>query len=233
MNLETLNEKLRSIKKMGFVKSRRTGNTGIGKTLEDLLGIKENNIPLSDIGEIAELKSYRINAKSMVTLFTLEPLPKGGDRDRKLLDNFGYSKRDNARSKELHSTLTCNKYNNQSLRLRIVKDKVRVQAENKKLNIYWDINSLEEKFKKKLPALVFALAVTKVIKGVEYFYYREAYFLEGFDFELFKIRVKKDDVLVDFRMYYRPDGSVRNHGTAFRVKAKKLDDCFPKKTRLI
>jgi len=29
---------------MGFIKTHRTGYTGIGKTLEDLLGIIENNI---------------------------------------------------------------------------------------------------------------------------------------------------------------------------------------------
>ena len=36
---------LKAIKKMGYIKTHRAGNTGIGKTLEDLLGIKENNIP--------------------------------------------------------------------------------------------------------------------------------------------------------------------------------------------
>lgn len=75
----------------------------------------------------------------MLTLFTLEPLPKGGDRDRMLLDNFGYSKKDNGRLKELHSTLSCKRYNNQMLKLSVAKDKIRVQGKNKKLNIYWDI----------------------------------------------------------------------------------------------
>ncbi|PIX56972.1 MAG: glycosyl hydrolase, partial [Candidatus Yonathbacteria bacterium CG_4_10_14_3_um_filter_43_12] len=105
MTLQELKKKLSGIKTLGFVKTHRKGDTGIGKTLEDLLGIKENNIPLPDIGEIAELKAYRKSAVSMLTLFTLEPQPKGGDRDRTLLDGFGYSKRDNGRSKELHSTL--------------------------------------------------------------------------------------------------------------------------------
>ena len=112
MNLSTLKKELRRIKKLGFVPTHRTGDMGIGKTLEDLLNIKENNIPLHDIAGVAELKAYRKNAKSMLTLFTLEPLPKGGDRDRMLLDNFGYSKRNNGRSKELHSTLSCKRYNN-------------------------------------------------------------------------------------------------------------------------
>ena len=233
MDIKTLKEKLRQIKKIGFVKTHRRGDTGIGKTLEDLLGIRENNIPLPDIGEVAELKSYRKNTKSMMTLFTLEPLPKGGDRDRLLLDNFGYSKRDNQRSKELHTTLSCKRYNNQNLKLSVEKDKIRVKGKGKRLNIFWDMESLRNKFNEKLPALVYVLADTKIVDGVEYFHFNEAYLLEDFDFELFKKRVRADDIVVDFRMYYRPNDSVRNHGTAFRVKINKLDDCFSKKTRLI
>ena len=233
MNLKTLKKKLQNIKKQGFVKSHRVGDTGIGKTLEDLLGIKENNIPLHDISDVAELKAYRKDATSMLTLFTLEPLPEGGDRDRLLLDNFGYSKRDNQRSKELHSTLSCRRYNNQGLKLSVGKDKIRVQGKGKRLNIYWDIESLEKKFHDKLPALVYVLADRKIIKNKEHFNFNEAYLLTGFDFESFKKMVKKDEIVVDFRMYYRPDGSVRNHGTGFRVKINKLYHAFKNKKKLI
>ena len=233
MNLAALKKELQRVKKLGFVPTHRVGDTGIGKTLEDLLNIKENNIPLPDIAGVAELKAYRRSAKSMLTLFTLEPLPKGGDRDRMLLDGFGYSKRDNGRSKELHSTLLCKRYNNQSLKLSVAEDKIRVQGKGKRLNIYWDVKSVRKKFDDKLPALVYVLADTKKIKGKEHFNFNEAYLLRGFDFELFKKMVKKDQIVVDFRMYYRPDGSVRNHGTGFRVKINKLYDCFRNKDRLI
>src|SRR3989344_493197 len=233
MTLPELKKKLKNIKALGFVKTHRKGDTGIGKTLEDLLGIKENNIPLPDIGEIAELKAYRRSASSMLTLFTLEPQPKGGDRDRILLDNFGYSKRDNGRSKELHSTLSCKRYNNQSLKLSVAGDKIRVQGKGKRLNIYWDIESVQKKFGDKLPALIYVLADTKEIKGKEHFHFSEAYLLSGFDFELFKKMTKKDHIVVDFRMYYRQNGSVRNHGTGFRVKINKLYNCFSGKVRLI
>jgi len=169
----------------------------------------------------------------MLTLFTLEPLPKGGDRDRILLDNFGYSKRANGRSKELHSTLSCKRYNNQSLKLSVARDKIRVQGKGKRLNIYWDMESVQKKFGDKLPALVYVLADTKEIKGKEHFHFSEAYLLSNFDFELFQKMVKKDQIVVDFRMYYRPNGSVRNHGTGFRIKINKLYDCFKNKDRLI
>lgn len=233
MNLDTLKKELRRVAKLGFVPTHRVGDTGIGKTLEDLLHIKENNIPLHDIAGIAELKAYRRSAKSMLTLFTLEPLPKGGDRDRTLLDNFGYSKRANGRSKELHSTLSCKRYNNQSLKLSVVGGKIRVQGKGRRLNIYWDMESVQKKFGDKLPALVYVLADTKEVRDKEYFHFNEAYLLSGFDFDLFKKMVKKDQIVVDFRMYYRPNGSVRNHGTGFRVKINKLYNCFREKVRLI
>ena len=233
MTLEELKTKLKKINKMGFVAAHRTGNTGIGKTLEDLLGIKENNIPLHDIAGVAELKAYRKSAGSMLTLFTLEPQPPGGARDRFLLDNFGYSKRDNGRSKELHSTLSCKRYNNQGLKLSVEELKVRVVGKRRRLNIFWDVVSLEKKFLDKLPALVYVLADTKVTRGKEYFHYNEAYVLSGFDFDSFKKMVKKDWIAVDFRMFYKPNGQVRNHGTGFRVKINKLYDCFETKVKLL
>lgn len=233
MDLQELKRRLEGIKHQGFVKTHRIGDTGIGKTLEDLLDITENNIPLHDIHGVAELKAYRKGATSMLTLFTLEPLPKGGDRDRLLLNNFGYSKRDNQRSKELHSTLSSKRYNNQNLRLSVCEDKIMVEGRNHNLNIFWDMNTLKKKFEDKLPALVYVLADRKIISDAEYFHFNEAYLLKGFSFELFKIMVKNDDIIVDFRMYYMPNGSVRNHGTGFRVKINKLYHCFKTGVRLI
>lgn len=233
MTIQTLQKKLRKIKSLGFVKTHRKGDTGIGKTLEDLLGIKENNIPLPDIGENAELKAYRKNAVSMLTLFTLEPRPRGGDRDRMLLDNFGYSKRKNKRSKELHSTLSCRRYNNQGLKIRIEKDKVCVVGKGKRLGIHWTTEDLQKKFEAKIPALVYVLAEQKQIKSNEYFHFNEAYLLEDFSFEKFRNMITKDEIVVDFRMYYKPNGQVRNHGTGFRVKINKLYNAFKTKKRLI
>ncbi len=69
-------EKLREIKSAGFIKTHRAHDTGIGKTLEDLLGIQENNIRLPDFGDL-ELKAKRLESTSMLTLATKSPLPRG------------------------------------------------------------------------------------------------------------------------------------------------------------
>ncbi|MBU1487108.1 hypothetical protein KKH56_03545 [bacterium] len=88
-------ERLKAIKEMGFIKTHRAGNTGIGKTLEDLLGITENNIPGPNATMI-ELKSARRDMGSMLTLFTKSPLPPRANSI--LLDRFGYeSSRGNER----------------------------------------------------------------------------------------------------------------------------------------
>ena len=40
---DELVEGIKELKEKGFIKTHRTGDTGIGKALEDLLGIDENN----------------------------------------------------------------------------------------------------------------------------------------------------------------------------------------------
>ena len=42
-NIKNLYQKFESIQKMGWVKSYRKGDTGIGKTFEELLGKTEEN----------------------------------------------------------------------------------------------------------------------------------------------------------------------------------------------
>lgn len=61
--------KLKEISAIGFVPNARKGNHGgIGNTLEDLLGIKENNLPIPNAAEW-ELKAQRLNSTSLTTLF--------------------------------------------------------------------------------------------------------------------------------------------------------------------
>lgn len=55
-DLNLLKTKLQEIKEMGWIKSQRLGNAGgVGNTLEDLLGIPENNLQLPDFGKFVKL----------------------------------------------------------------------------------------------------------------------------------------------------------------------------------
>ena len=67
--------KLKEIRDLGWIRNNRPGNAGgVGNTLEDLLGIKENNLPIPNASEW-ELKSQRNTTNSLTTLFHCEPSP--------------------------------------------------------------------------------------------------------------------------------------------------------------
>lgn len=74
---EQLIDKFRIIHDMGWIKSLRPGNDGaVGNTLEDLLGIKENNLPIANCTDW-ELKAQRSSTSSLITLFHMDPSPRG------------------------------------------------------------------------------------------------------------------------------------------------------------
>ena len=68
--------KLKEIAASGWIRNGRHGNHGgVGNTLEDLLGIKENNLPIPNAAEW-ELKTHRIESNSLITLLHTEPSPR-------------------------------------------------------------------------------------------------------------------------------------------------------------
>lgn len=73
---DALITELKNISARGWIENGRHGNQGgIGNTLEDLLGITENNLPIPNAAEW-ELKSQRLNTTSLTTLFHIEPSPR-------------------------------------------------------------------------------------------------------------------------------------------------------------
>ena len=108
--IEEFIEEFQKIKAMGWIRTHRSGNTGIGKTLEDLLGIEENNYQEPDFGEY-ELKASRSNSNSMLTLFTKSPLPKGANTRLRLMYGYASSAYNND-EKVLHATLNANTFTN-------------------------------------------------------------------------------------------------------------------------
>ena len=73
---ESLIEALHEIRHMGWIPNARPGNVGgIGNTLEDLLDIEENDLPIPNAAEW-ELKCQREGTSSLTTLFHTEPSPR-------------------------------------------------------------------------------------------------------------------------------------------------------------
>jgi hypothetical protein len=225
---------LKQIKEKNYIKTHRTGNTGIGKTLEDELSIKENNVPGPN-GFKLELKSTRKNSKSMLTLFTKSPLPKKANSV--LLNKFGYpSKRGNGK-KELHTTINAVAFNTlkgkEGFKIKICNDKIEILTTNGASIGYWDKESLQKSFERKLPRLMYVKADVRGKGLEEEFWFNEAWVLKGFDFKNFLRLIGEGTIFVDIRIGQYNDGRAHDHGTAFRVFPDKLELCFSHREQIM
>jgi len=242
LSYDEIVERLRIIKGMNYVKTHRAGDAGIGKTLEDLLGITENNVPGPN-GEMVELKSARKNTKSMLSLFTKSPDPPKANSI--LLERFGYPLR---HGKGLHTTVNAISYNTLKgrigFKIDIKQDQIELvspvgrvfsllnfvsgkkEEESKEILGYWTKETLKQRFEEKMPRLLYVKADCQGNGTDEEFWYNEAWLLSGFDFDNFLDQLQEGTILVDIRIGQYSDGRPHNHGTGFRVLPDKLDLCF-------
>jgi len=231
-------ERLNEISNL-WIPSHRAHDTGIGKTLEDLLGIKENNFPGPN-GEEVELKSIRKNSSSMISLFTKTPSPSSSIE--RLLNDYGYPSIKNPKEKNLHVDLYGNRYTEikgvPSLMLEVTSDKINIVNLDKKLYGGWDYKVLRASFEAKLGRVLLVKADSRYKDGKEEFNYNEAWVLKGFSFERFVELIKGGVVKVELRIGVYPEGhrnagQPHDHGTGFRVLERNLQDCFAYRDRIM
>lgn len=217
-----------------WIQSHRSHDTGIGKTLEDLLGIPENNFPGPN-GERVELKSMRKNTSSMLTLFTKAPKPPTGTKD--LLINIGYPDADTGSRNVLHIDLYGNRYasvrSGHQVGLEIGDDYINIIDENHHNYCGWTYSDLSAAFEGKLHRILLVKADSRFRDNQEEFNYNEAWVLMGFSFERFISLIKQGIVKIDIRLGLYENGSLHDHGTAFRVNANNLQDCFAYRDRIL
>ena len=234
LEYDELVARLIDIEEIGYVKTHRSGDTGIGKTLEDLLGITENNVQGPDTRD-AELKSARKNSTSMTTLLTHAPLPRRTGNSN-LLARFGYTPTGRTGT-VLHTTLSGTRFNTLrgriGFRVNVTDQQVNIMSEAGETLAYWDRNTLRESFERKLPRLIYVLAENRGSRANEEFWFNEAWALSGFGFDNFIDLIRHDAVKTDIRIGRNSDGSTHDHGTGFRVFKKNFGLCFENRTRII
>lgn len=234
MDIQEFKERIKNIESLGYIPTLRKGDTGVGQTLEQHLGLVENNLSLPDLGGKVELKAFRKYTDSMLTLFTKEPLSDyGRGRDRYLLNTFGYTSSEEDRTLNLYTTISANIYNSQGFSLEVSDEGLFLVHKDVDLNIYWPHELLKNVFEQKLPELVVVLADTKNSDFNETFHYNEAYYLEGFSFQGFMSNIERGNIKVDLRMHMKTNERVRNHGTAFRIIKSELYNCFDNKVKIL
>jgi hypothetical protein len=225
------------IKELGFIKSNRPNNTGIGKTFEDYLGVKENNLKDADF-ENFEVKSQRGRATSYITLFTIEPTYPKNSIDKIRLE-FGKNDKIFTNLKVIHSSIFANRFNNfnktHGFKLQLdfgtkrmfilIKD---LLSENLiSQEIYWSFDSIKAE---KLKNTFVVWADNKIIEEQEYFHYTKAKILLNFKFENFLNLLQDGLIMFDIRYGSYKTGSKigqpHNHGCGFRIQKKNLHLLF-------
>lgn len=230
-----LTEKLQEINEMGWIRTHRRGNTGIGKTLEDLLGIRENNVPGPNAMGTIELKSARKGQVSMLTLFTKSPSPPRANSV--LLRKFGYTTPKSRGRNILHTTVNATCYNTlrgkQGFKIDVEDNQLNLVSSDSEILGWWDRATLQRSFERKLPKLLYVKANCRGTGENEEFWFNEAWALSGFSFENFVDFVEKGIIYVDVRIGQFSDGRPHDHGTGFRVQQDKLDMCFSKRIKVL
>lgn len=233
-SLEQLVKELVAIREKGYEPTHRLNDTGVGKTLEDLLHLKENNLRLPDWGEI-EIKGKRIKSLSMLTLATKSTEPSGSTR--RLWSEYGYL--DSTGFKNLHVTVYGSRYNNQGFKGTFIEDNLVIEN-SKHIPAFWPISLIfEDVLVSKSETVLLAFARTRGKKNTpsEGFHYVQAFLLSGLRLEKFKTAVENDKLKIDIRVgVYRTGknkGKYHDHGTGLRINRRDFLALFDRYEQLL
>lgn len=244
---ESLIAELQRIRDLGWIPNARRGNAGgVGNTLEDLLGLEENNLPIPNATEW-ELKCQRANTTSLITLFHMEPSPRALKFvPNVLLPLYGWQHQqagDKYRPDEMSFRQTISGHQRSERGFTVMVDrtqrKVLVSFDANEVNPrhaewlasverrnglqelspqpYWGFDDLYHKAGTKLLNCFYIRANAKRQQSQEFFHYTQIMILEGFSLDGLAAGLEQGYVYVDFDAR-----TGHNHGTKFRLRQDKL-----------
>lgn len=250
---ETLIEELKAIRDMGWIASSRPGNSGsVGNTLEDLLGIEENNLPIPNAVEW-ELKCRRTSTNSLVTLFHMEPSPRAlRFVPRVFLPLYGWRHQEadgryDENEMSFRQTISGNRRSDRGFMVTVdhTERKLLISFDSTAVDIrhrdwlnsvaervglgelnpqpYWGFDDLRNKAGTKLLNCFYVQAETKKKDGQEYFRYSKIMILQGFSLERLVAGIEAGYIYIDFDARTR-----HNHGTKFRLHQEYLPSLYDK-----
>ena len=244
---ESLIQMFLSIQQMGWVPNARPGNDGaVGNTLEDLLGITENNLPLANAGEW-EIKAQRANTRALGTLCHLDPSPRAVSLvTRLLLPKYGWVHKKAgtdypAAELSFRQTISAPVRTDRGFGIEVDHTQRKVvvsfdanavdqrhadwlESVRRRAGIgelspqpYWGISDLLHKVGSKLHNCFFLLADSKKVEGMEHFRYSKILMLSNLDPDRLLDAIEVGKIKVDFDVR-----TGHNHGTKFRMYRRDL-----------
>ena len=255
---DSLIKELKYISEKGWIKNARHGNHGgIGNTLEDLLGITENNLPIPNAAEW-ELKSQRVFTTSLTTLFHTEPSPRAVKFvPQILLLKYGwehkeagkkYSENEMSFRQTIHGLSPSDRgfqviIDRENRKVLISFDSSKVAEKHSKWlrkvedriglgqlepQPYWGFDDLSNKAGTKLLNCFYVQAEVKKENEKELYRYCKVTMLQKFNFDGFLDQIEKGNILVDFDAR-----TGHNHGTKFRMRQNCFTKLYQKETIIV
>jgi hypothetical protein len=250
---------LRAIRERGWIQTQRPGNDGaVGNTLEDLLGIEENNLPIPNAAEW-EMKAQRRTTTSLTTLFHMEPsptaakfvplilLPKYGWRHQQAGAQYpdtemsfrsttgatSYTDRGfiivvDRAERKVKFSFNAAKVNRDKHALWLASVEQRARLGEIDPQPYWGFDDLMYKAGDKLKNTFYVLADNKWEDGHEFFHFSEVDILTEFNFEGFLDCIEDGTILIDFDAR-----TGHNHGTKFRIRQNNWPRLYTSKVRMV
>ncbi len=234
-----------------WIPTARPGNAGgIGNTLEDVLGIDENNLAIPNAAEW-EMKSHRIASASLTTLFHAEPSPRALKFvPAILLPKYGWAHREAGGrypAGELSFRQTISAAGPSDRGFKVVVDRpaskilisfdakavasrhaewfktVKVRAGSGDLNPQpsWGFDDLSHKAGSNLANCFYVEAETKREAGKELFRYAEILMMQEFGLERLLKGLEEGWAFVDFDAR-----NGHNHGTKFRLQQDRVPGLY-------
>ncbi|MDR3127298.1 MAG: MvaI/BcnI family restriction endonuclease [Tannerellaceae bacterium] len=255
---ESLIKEFRKIAQQGWIPNAREGNSGgIGNTLEQLLGIEENNLPIPNAAEW-ELKTQRLRTSALTTLFHIEPSPRAVKFVPQIfLAHYGWPHRQAGKKypeteRSFRQTIHANAPSDRGFMVKIDRKARKVLISFDKKNVadlhrqwlntvkqqiglkqlepqpYWGFDDLSNKAGTKLLNCFYVQADVKKVNGKESYHYSKVMMLQQFNFDYFLNQIEKGNILVDFDAR-----TGHNHGTKFRIKQNCLPEVYAKVTLIL
>lgn len=233
---DELLSKLKAIHKMGFVDTITRGDTGIGMTLERLLGIPPNPDKAPDYKGI-EIKATRkkIGSQNRVNLFTQVPNWKMSKMNaQEILSTYGYI-RDGR--KQLYCTVNAASPNSQGLYF-VVDENIdtlfnkSVQTDSKIIKdvALWELETLRNRLNEKHRETFWVKATNRIESDIEQFRFDSVIHTRKPNSHLFGALLEQSIITMDYTLSQK-ETRVRDHGYIFKIKPANVELLFPNPVR--
>jgi hypothetical protein len=233
-------DKLKFIHNKGFINTVKSGDTGVGMTLEYELGIAANSSTNPDYKGI-ELKASRVGDKTRKSrnkgqLFSKIPNWKLSNvaNAKELIEKRGYID-PNGRS-ALYHTMSGLKPNSKGLYLDIESEsdylrQMFIDVTNERArpqhDTTWILADIKSALAKKHKETFWVKALHNSDRVNEKFCYSLVEHTKNPMIDKFEVLVETGLITLDYTMHLKESGKVRDHGYLFKIKSDSLELLFP------